>query len=73
MAEIKNFLRNQIQNKKSFIVYSEVGIFIAILNIVLIWLFIDVLSMPTIIASTIVVGGLFLLKFYLYKKTGFTQ
>jgi len=70
---MKEFIKNQLQKRKPFVIYSGVGIFIALLNIVLLWLFIDILLMPTIIASTIIVGGLFLFKFYLYKKTGFTQ
>jgi len=71
MVKTKDFIKNQLQKRKSFIIYSGVGIFITILNIFLIWLFIDIFNIPTVIASTIVVGGLFLFKFYLYKKTGF--
>lgn len=68
-----DFIKNQIQKRRSFAAYTGVGIFITLLNIVLLWLFIDVFNISTIIASTIVVVGLFLFKFYLYKKTGFTQ
>ncbi len=54
-------------------IYTWVGLFITVLNIVLIWLFIDIFHIPTIISSTVVVGGLFILKFFIYKATGFTQ
>lgn len=68
-----DFIKNQFQKRKPFVIYSGVGILITILNIFLLWLFIDIFDMSTIIASTIVVSGLFLFKFYLYKKTEFTQ
>ena len=35
--------------------------------------FIDIFKILTIISSITIVGGLFLFKFYLYKKTGFTN
>ncbi len=58
---------------RNFIVYTVVGAFITILNIVLLWLFIDIFKIPTILSSTLIVGGLFIIKFFIYKATGFTQ
>jgi len=60
-------------NHKSFIIYLIVGIFISGLNVLLLYLFIDIFRLSTIIGSIIVIGGTFILKFFIYKWTGFTQ
>lgn len=70
---MKEFIKNQLQKNKSFVIYTYVGIIITILNIVLLWVMIDIFKIPTLISSTVVVVGLFILKFYMYKRTGFTQ
>ena len=67
------FIKNQIKRKKKFVIYTWVGVLITTINIFLLWLFIDIFKIPTIISSITIVGGLFLFKFYLYKKTGFTN
>lgn len=51
---------------KKFLHYTWIGVFISILNIVSLWLFIDILKVPTIPASTIVVVGNFLLRYILF-------
>lgn len=56
--------------KHSFFKYTWVGALFTVLNIFLLWLFIDVLNVSTIIASTIIVGGLFILKYIFYKLIG---
>ncbi len=66
-------MKEVIKKNNNFMIYTHVGIIITILNIFLLWIFIDFLEIPTLISSTLIVGGLFILKFYLYKKTGFTQ
>ncbi len=66
-------MKKMFEKNKNFITYSYVGLFITFLNIILLWIFIDLLNIPTILSSTIIVGGLFILKFYMYKKTGFTE
>jgi len=43
---------------KDFSKYTIVGIFITIANVFLMWLFIDILKIHTLLASSIVVGGL---------------
>ena len=70
---MKKFIKNQMKKRKNFVTYAGVGILITIINIFLLWLFIDIFKIPTIISSITIVGGLFLFKFYLYKKTGFTN
>ena len=62
-----------INKYKNFITYTYIGIIVTVLNIFLLWLFIDIYKIPTLISSTVIVGGLFLLKFFLYVKTGFTK
>ena len=62
------------QNKnKNLMLYTTIGAFISLLNIVLVWILIDLFKIPTLIATSVVVGSLFVFKFYLYKKTGFTS
>jgi putative flippase GtrA len=58
---------------KNFYIYTGVGAFVSILNILLLYLFIDILRIPTIISSSIVVVGSFFFRFFLYKWTGFTR
>ncbi len=47
----------------SFIHYAWIGGFISILNIFLLWLLIDVFQIATVVASIIVIGGTFLLRY----------
>ena len=61
------------KNNNNFFTYTYVGVIVTVLNISLLWLFIDIFEIPTLISSTVIVGGLFLFKFYLYKKTGLIQ
>lgn len=52
---------------RSFFHYLWTGGLFTVLNIVLVWFFIDVLKIPTIISSAVVIGGLFLGRFILYR------
>lgn len=60
-----------IRKYKGFINYTWIGLATAVIYIIFLWLLIDILHIPTVISSTVTVGGMFLLKYYLYKKTGF--
>ena len=51
---------------KKFFNYTWIGVFISILNIFFLWLFIDVFDVPTIIASIIVIGVTFFLRYVLF-------
>lgn len=53
---------------KKFLRYTLIGIFISVLNIFLLWLLIDVFDIPTIISSTLVVLGTFLLRYVLFDS-----
>jgi len=53
--------------EKSFIHYAWMGSFFSLLNIILLWLLIDFFLIPTLISSTIVVGGTFLLRYAFFR------
>ena len=52
-----------------FIIYTVIVGFCYLLDIFLVWLLIDVLHIKTLISVTLVIGGLFLLRFILFKAT----
>ena len=62
----------KMQQHKKFLTYVWVGGVFSITNIMLLYLFIDIFRIPTIISSTIIVLSLFLAKYVVYKMTGFT-
>ena len=68
-----NFAKKLAKQNKNLILYTTIGAFISLLNIVFVWILIDLFKIPTLIAASVVVGSLFVFKFYLYKKTGFTS
>lgn len=53
---------------KKFIHYTWIAVFISLLNIFLLWLLIDIVNIPTIIASTLVVGITFVLRYVLFDS-----
>ncbi len=55
---------------RKFAYYTGVGIFFAVLNIFLLWLLIDVLQISTVLASTLVVGATFVLRYVLFRLLG---
>jgi len=54
----------------NFSKFTFVGIIVSLMNIFFVWLLIDILEFKTIISTTIVVGVIFLLKFYSYSLIG---
>ena len=52
---------------KSFAHYTIASISISLLNIFLLWLFIDIFDIPTIISSVLVVGGTFFVRYALLR------
>ena len=54
----------------SFFKYTWIGALFSLLNIFFLWLLIDIFGIPTLISSTIIVGGLFALKYLFYRLTG---
>lgn len=53
---------------KKFVHYTWIGIFISLLNIFLLWLFIDNFHIPTVISSTLVLAGTFILRYLLFDS-----
>lgn len=62
-------MRNN-KNTTGFTKYTFIGFIISLLNIILLYVMIDIFHISTIVSSTIVVCSLFVLKFILYKKIG---
>ncbi len=52
---------------REFFHYFWTGGLFTILNIVLVWLFIDIFKIPTLISSTVVIGGLFIARYLVYR------
>lgn len=52
--------------RKQFAHYTWIGIFISLLNIFLLWLFIDVFQIPTVLSSIIVIGATFIIRYLLF-------
>lgn len=50
---------------RKFFHYTWIGIAISLLNIFLLWLLIDIFSIPTVVSSTLVVAGTFVLRYIL--------
>lgn len=55
----------QLFLNKKFVHYTWIGIAISLLNIFLLWLLIDVFGIPTVVSSTLVVVGTFVLRYIL--------
>lgn len=52
---------------RRFVAYTWIGVAISTLNIALLWLTIDVMHVPTLVASTVIIGGTFLLRYVLFS------
>lgn len=53
---------------KKFVHYTWIGIFISLLNIFLLWLLIDIIGIPTVISSALVVVITFVLRYVLFDS-----
>jgi len=70
MNAIKRFLGPELGKFKS---YSIIGVVFSLLNIVLLYIFIDIFNIPTIVSGIVVVGSLFILKYVAFRITGFAS
>ena len=66
-------LQSAWKKQRNFIIYLIVGAGISLANIILLYILIDIAGLSTILSGTLVVGSLFILKYFIYKWTGFTQ
>lgn len=53
--------------EKSFFHYLWTGGFFTIANVALLWVFIDVLHISTVLSGLIVTGGLFIIRYLFYR------
>ena len=56
-----------------FTKYAVVGLLVTLVNVFFMWLFIDVLGIYTLLASSIVVVGIYFIKFMAYNKVNLTH
>lgn len=63
----QNYFKRLFLDKK-FAHYTWIGIFISLLNIFLLWLLIDMFGIPTIVSSTLVIAGTFILRYVLFDS-----
>lgn len=54
---------------RQFIIYTAVVILSSFMHIVLIWFFIDIIRIPTLVSAAVVVAGLFVFRFFLFNYT----
>jgi len=66
LTRLQNAKFGRLFFDKKFAHYTWIGIFISVLNIFLLWLFIDIFGIPTVISSTIVIGLTFILRYVLF-------
>lgn len=59
--------------QKGFLKYTSTVISFHVANVVLMWLFVDILRIPTVISSSIVVVGLFILRFIVFYIIGLVK
>ena len=50
---------------RRFFNYTWIGLLISGMNVFLLWLFIDILHIPTVVASIIVIGATFIIRYIL--------
>lgn len=55
---------------KQFLKYASASISLAIANIILMWFFVDIINIPTVISSITIVCGLFILRFFAFDRVG---
>lgn len=68
LSRIKNTRIGRLFLDKRFLHYTWIGIFISVLNIFLLWVLIDNFHIPTVISSTFVVIGTFILRYVLFDS-----
>lgn len=70
IKKTKHYIQNSSIRRlfwdKRFFNYTWIGIVISLLNIFLLWLFIDVFRIPTVVSSVIVIGATFIIRYILY-------
>ena len=70
---MQEFVQQKLKKHKSFVTYTWVGVLVTIATIVLSSVFIDILHFSALLTNTVVIGGFFILKYFLYKWAGFAR
>jgi len=52
---------------RKFVQYTLISGIYSVLNIFLLWVFIDICKIPTVISSSVVIGGTFILRYILFR------
>jgi len=68
----KEFVCTHYEMHRKFFVYTWVGIVITGMQIFLLYVAIDLMRIPTLVSSSVIIGGLFVFKYFVYRWTGFT-
>jgi putative flippase GtrA len=68
ITNIRNTEVGKLFISKQFFHYTWIGIFISTLNVALLWLLIDVMFIPTVIAGILVVAITFIIRYLLFRK-----
>ena len=58
---------------KGFLKYSLVTGLMSIVNVALMWLFVDILKIPTVLSSTIIVYSMFIVRFVSFYAVGLVR
>lgn len=53
---------------KKFFHYTWIGVFISGLNVFLLWLFIDMWHIPTVVSSVFIIGATFIVRYLLFRR-----
>ena len=65
---LRNTRMGRLFIDKKFLHYTWTSIFISVLNVFLLWLFIDMFEIPTIVSSVVIIGATFILRYLLFRR-----
>lgn len=71
--DMRKLVQEKLEKHKSFVTYTWVGIIVTVLTIVISSLLIDLFKLPALLVNSVVIGGFFILKYFLYKWAGFAK
>lgn len=70
VEQLKKTRIGQLFLDKKFFHYTWIGIFISVINVLLLWLLIDVAHLSTVLSSTIVVALTFVIRYVMFRRFG---
>ncbi len=66
IARLRRTIFGRLFLHQKFAHYTWASIFISLLNIFLLWLLIDIVGIPTIVSSILVIGSTFIFRYLLF-------